>query len=392
MTAPFKADAEALIREKADHLFSAKAFPKNGQPFGLDVKRCNVSMDESWTPHARSSITCALPDADQLALLDARIGCRVQITTGYRYGKDDEESYLLVDLHLRSREIDHGAGVVTLDLESDESLLIDHILYGTESVDRSDLFGFVSSVLELTGPEFSSKIYSFFGEGEFAKELAGETIGKSGGVFVGTPNEAKSELEPVLGGTAWSLIEEAQRRTGTWVYCQNGRDWVISERAEITATPLLSLTVGEEGTILVGKSVLSRNNFYNEVIFRYEWRDETRLPADRWVLGSARITGGPFSVNSIARQTYVETIDRRASQTEADIAARDKLSRLLTKGYEFTVRAVAAYWLRAGDTVSLTLDGKTEKVLVKTINFEPDAGTMSLVLRKPEHATLSTEF
>jgi hypothetical protein len=388
---PFKIDAAALISGKAEHLFSARAVPMEGAEFELDVTSVSVGFDEAWVPHIQATLTCALPDAGKLALLDARLGCRVQIFVGYRYGKDDEETTMLADLHLRSRTIRHSTGEVTLDLESDEALLQDHITYGTETVTRADLNKFVVDVLNLCPTGYDMKLRSAFGEGAFAAQMAGAELNKPGGLYVGPIEDDSSELTPVFGNTAWTLLEEAQRRTGTWIYSPFGRDWRITERAEISSTPVLTLTIGEGGTILDGESTLSRNGFFNEVIFRYEWNDPSRLPAERFQLGQARITGGPLSIDAIGRQTYVETIRRRATKAEADIAATDKLTRLLTKGHEYTVRAVAAYWLMAGDTVALNIDGKTEKLLVKSINFDPAEGTMALVLRKPEIATITND-
>ncbi|RNL58970.1 hypothetical protein [Arthrobacter oryzae] len=380
---PFKVDAATLISGKAEHLFSAIAMPLNASEFELDVTSVSVAFDESWAPHIQARLTCALPDTDKLALLDARLGCRVQIVTGYRYGKDDEETALLADLHLRSRTIRHSTGEVTLELESDEALLQDYITYGSESLSRADLNSFVVDVLSLTYLGFPYQLRSAFSQGKFAAEMKGDpaTVSSNG-----------TELTPVLGKTAWTLLDEAQRRTGTWIYSPFGRDWRITERAEITSAPVMTLTIGENGTILDGESTLSRNGFYNEVLLRYEWTDDNLIPADRHQIGQARITGGPFSIDLIGRNTYVETIDRRANKDEADRAAVDKLSRLLTRGHEYTVRAVAAYWLMCGDTIALNIDGKTEKLLVKSVNFDPSEGTMALVLRKPEIATISNEF
>lgn len=382
MTAPFKPEAEALIRGKVEHLFSAKAFPATGEPFDLDVTSIRIGWDEEWVPHIQSDITCALPDADKLALLDGRKGCRVQITTGYRYGKDDEESYLMADLHLRSRTIRHSTGEMTLALFSDEDLLRDYITFGSEVISRNGINDFVFDVLTMTSPQYGTFIRSDYNNGELAEALAGDPA---------TVNSASTDLMPEFGKSAWTLIVEAQRRTGAWVYCRNGVDWTIAKRPEITKTPVHSLSIGENGTVLESESALSRDGFYNEVLLKYEWRDEALLPSDFYQIGQARISNGPFSVLNVGRQTYVETIERRANQAEANAAALDKLSRVKNGGYEFTVRAVAAYWLKAGDTVALTADGGTENLLVKSVNFEPATGTMALVLRKPEHATLTNE-
>ncbi|AOT04959.1 hypothetical protein [Arthrobacter sp. U41] len=381
-TGDFKAEAEQLIRGKVDHLFRAEAIPASGSPFELDVISIGIGFDEAWVPHIQADVTCALPDAEKLALLDARLGCRVEITTGYRYGKDDEESHMMANLHLRSYRINKGNSEITLSLSSDEDLLRDSITYGSERPNRESINAFVMDVVKLTYSDYPFSIYSSFGQFDFGAALEGEPA---------TLTTESTALVGEFGETAWSLLEEAQRRTGTWIYSFNGRDWMITTRPEITSEPVHSLTVGENGTVIENESVLSRDSFYNQVLLRYEWTDETMLPADQFVVGQAHVTGGPFSINTIGPMAYVETIERRMSRAEANAAARDKLTRTLTKGYEFTVLAVAAYWLRAGDTVSLTNGDKTENVLVKSVNFDPAEGTMSLTLRKPEHATITSE-
>jgi hypothetical protein len=382
MTEPFKAEAEQLVRGKVDHIFTAVALPLVGEPFGLDVTSASIGFDESWVPHIQANLTCALPSSDNLEMLDARKGCRVRISTGYRYGFEDEEIHLLADLHLRERTINHESNDMTLELMSDEELLRDHIMFGNETVRRSGINEFVYDVLKMTGPQYVAFIRSDFDDGTFETELKGDPA---------TITSASTELTPAFGKTAWTLIDELQRRTGAWVYTRNGLDWNIAERAEVSGTPVHSLSIGENGTVLAGRSTLSRDSFYNEVLLKYEWKDEGFLPPEMHQIGQARITGGPLSIYEIGRQTYVEIIDRRANKAQADRAALDKLSRVLTKGYEFTVRAVAAYWVRAGDTVALTLDDKTENLLVKSVNFDLAEGTMALVLRKPEHATLTNE-
>ena len=389
LTAPFRSEAADLIGNKAEHLFGAVAFPVSGEEIPLDVTDVSIGFDEAWVPHIQANMTCALPDAATLELLDARKGCRVQITVGYRYGKDDEESVLLADLHLRSRTVKHDSGEMTLELASDERLLQEFILFGTEVLSRKDINNFVGDVLELSYPGFPFKLRSSFREGAFAEELKGDPVEVTAH---GTVTSEGTELTPILGKSAWTLLDEAQRRTGTWIYSPDGRDWMITNRAEISSTPALTLTIGENGTILAGESTLSRTDFFNEVVLRYEWDSPKIMPAKQWEIGIARITGGPFSVAAIGRNTYVEVIDRRANKAEANKAATDKLTRSLTHGHEYTVQAVAAYWLQAGDTVALNIDGKTEKLLVKSVNFSPAEGTMALVLRKPEIATISNEL
>lgn len=91
-----------------------------------------VTLDESWAPYARATLTVAAADAVALDLLDAREPRRVAITATTAY----PASFMLprsrtFDLGLREATPSGESGTVALALASDEALLMDDILAAT---------------------------------------------------------------------------------------------------------------------------------------------------------------------------------------------------------------------------------------------------------------------
>lgn len=379
----FRNDAEALIKGTVEHLLTIRALPMNGEAFELDATDAELTFDEDWTPHIQGTLSMGVPADAELAKLDARLGCVIEVTAGYRYAKDDEDTLIMALLQLRNRSINHETDRMTLRFEGRESLFIDHVLTGSEDVSRASLTAYLQDIVGyvLLPEELeTTRLYSAE-KGSFARELKGDPA---------TLTRESAELRPELGKTAWEMIAEAQRRTGTWIYSADGNNLNVDRRPEIAEKPVLTLELGESGTIKSGESNLGAEEFYNEVIFSYEWRDDNKLPAEQSVRGRAYARYGPLNVLQVRRRTYFEVIDRRVSQPEADAAARDKLARLMTKGHQYTINAVAAYWLRAGDTVALNIDGTTRRLLCKSVKFDFADGTMVVQLRTPEVSTITS--
>lgn len=199
-----------------------------------------------------------------------------------------------------------------------------------------------------------------------------------------------SELEtPERGDSAWDLIDEAQQRTGTWIYCKDGRNWFIEPRPEVATTPHHTLETGPNGTVLRAQMNTDRSNFYNMVHLDYTFTSKVAkigapsgLP--QTVSGLAFISYGDFNVANVGIKTYYEKRDMKVTKEQANAAARDKLSRLLSKGHTYDVTALALYSVRPGQTVRVKLFGADQNLLVQRVTFSPARGLMDLVLRKPE--------
>lgn len=99
--------------------------PNGTLPFPVSSGR--ITLDESWSPYAQASVDVPLSDLELLEQIDPRQAQRVVLTASETIGG----STRTFDLGLRSRTVDHKAGKVTLELASDEALLIDKRLLAT---------------------------------------------------------------------------------------------------------------------------------------------------------------------------------------------------------------------------------------------------------------------
>lgn len=383
----FPSDASQRLTQSLQHTFRAVAYPLNYPSFELDVIGSpSITFDESWSPHIQANLTCAVPeDQDRLDSLDARLGVRVKIFTGYRYGHEDEAEELLADLHLRSRSVKRPDNTMSLFLNSDEALMQDLILTGGEDIRTSGINDLVEDALRYTsGHLYTTNMRSEFNEGDFKERLQGADY---------DGNEIT--IRPELGASLWDLVEDAANRCELWVYASNGIDWRIGARPEITTKAQHTMAVGEGGTALASEVGLGREQFFNGVMLDYLY-SAAKGTGFEWKpgrLGTAFVTGGMFSTRAIGEKTLYKKMDIPATQAQADAAARGMLARLLTKGHQYTVTGIALYTLRPGHTVQLQLvSGGPVKLLVKAVTFDPANGLMTVQLRKPEHSTIESAY
>ncbi|TSE15397.1 hypothetical protein B1A87_005220 [Arthrobacter sp. KBS0703] len=372
---PFSADAVAKVSESVRHYYKAVAYPLDGEPITLDVLDLQITFSEDWSPHISADITCAMPESQaDIDALDGRKSTRVEIELGYDLDSQERETQIVADLMIFSRELRYSSDETSMNItaSSDERRVQGQTFFGTETLDTSGLIDYVASILA-AGSTMSeihvlSEYSPTFGAGEIA--------------LLEKP-KASTMNEPRPNENAWDLIDEIQQRTGTWIYCKNGRDWTIEPRPEIATTPHHTLTTGTDGTVLSANMTTDREKFYNRVVLTYKWKARF----NEWSYtrtGQAFISYGDFNIATVGEKTYTEEIDKAASQTQADAAARNKLARLLSKGHTYDVTALALYSVRPGQTIRAQLFGADENLLVQSVTFSPGSGLMDLVLRRPE--------
>lgn len=104
-----------------------------------------VTLDEAWAPYAQASVTVPLGDETLTELLDPREDRRIEIELEAQYPTGERPtSTRTVNLGLRERTIDHETGEVTLELASDEALLMDDVW--RESSTNTDALAYQSSL------------------------------------------------------------------------------------------------------------------------------------------------------------------------------------------------------------------------------------------------------
>lgn len=362
---------EAITGSELEHLVRVTVDPSGGAPFEVAAEGISITYAEDWSPHIQSAMTTAVPTVAQLDLLDPRLNCRVQIDAGYRYPDGVEDLKPLCNLGLRTRHVGRPANQVNLTASSDEARAQDRRRvedYGpfTTFTGINELVQFFADYAVY--PQTAEVITSYPADGGYWA-IYGITAP------VGTP--------------MWDVIADAAARAGVWVHCTSDRKWRIRPRATIAATPQHVLEVGTNGTIITSDAALERVEFANQSIIEYSWTDAAG--DDHTVYGRARITSGPYSVDVVGYVVDHITINRAATQAQADAAAASRVGNLVTRGRSLSLEAHAAYWLRPGHTISVKLPtGSAELHLIKSIRFEPLAGKMQIETRQPLDVTITT--
>jgi hypothetical protein len=174
------------------------------------------------------------------------------------------------------------------------------------------------------------------------------------------------------------------------VYDNGLRQWRIEPRPAVASRAVASLKVGANGTITRSASTVTRDDWANTVRLRYRWR--TAAGADQLVTGYAAVTSGPYAPATAGTRVYIEERETPSTTAAANRAAKAILARMLARSRSYQLTAHAAYWLRAGHTITVQLPtGGQERHLVSSVVFRPLAGLMDLTTRLPDTASVIGE-
>jgi hypothetical protein len=324
----------------------------------LSVKSGTVTFDETRSPRAEArGIVCAVPDNQAtLDAIDPRTGARLQLDVGYSRPDGLTDVNPFVDLVLRDRPVARPDDTMTVSGLGDESLVIDNApsnggtLTGTTTV--AAIQSLIRTILPATVLANPSA-------------LAGAAVSQS----------------PM--GDKHDLLMDLSDRIEAKTFDDGLRNWSVVPVPTL-ATPALALEVGANGTIVESDTTLSRDDgWYNRVFLTYDWTDASDV--QHIVTAVRSITSGPYAAKVGNVRTLELTRKIPATQTEANAAATALVKRTVTRGRSFTVRAISAYWLRPGMTVSIDLPlGGAEEHLVSSVAFDLAAGTMSVTTRLPD--------
>jgi hypothetical protein len=324
----------------------------------LSVKGGTVTFDETRSPRAEArGIVCAVPaDQGTLDSIDPRTGARLAIDAGYTRPDGLVDVNPLVDLVLRDRPVSRPDDTMTVSGQGDESLIIDNAPSSGGALNATTTVAGIQAVVRLIFPNVA----------------VANPGALSGPAVAQTPIGDKHDL-------LTDLSDRIEART----YDDGLRNWK-TEAMPVLTTPALALAVGVDGTIIGSDTALSRDDgFYNRVFITYEWTDASDVQHRTTAVRS--ITSGPYAARIGNVRTLELKRDVAATQTEANAAAAAMVKRTVTRGRSFTIRAVSAYWLRPGMTVSVKLPlGDAEEHLVSTVAFDLASGTMTVTTRLPD--------
>ena len=355
MTAPFPAEVEQLLTESHRQVVRARAtHPALTGAVELAVEDITVSWNETTAPRVAANMSVTIPDdSEMLAALDPRTGVRVEIDCGYVLPGGEEQVYTIADLGLRNRAIQRPANTVALACASDEMLAIDASPTASETV---------------TGTSHSDAI----------QKLIKACISPAPRITSTVSGDAVT-VDPVF--DRWDTLNDIADRIGARAYDDGLRDWTITT-SPVVSTPSLTLTVGENGTVLTSDESLDRDGWFNYVLLRYKWTDTASV--DHEVKATAYVKTGDYAITGPAGKRIFEAQrEVPTTQAQANTAAASILSRLLTRAGSYRIQSVAAYWLRPGMTVSVKLKGESDfkNHLVQSVTFRPLSGTMEIETR-----------
>lgn len=372
MPAPFDPAVEQLVTQTHEQTFTAVAVVA-AVTYPLDVTDYSVDWDGDRTPRVSARLDCAVPSEAVLAALDPRTSVRVKLTVGYRLPSGVYDQHEIADLHLRDRTVNRPDNTMTLQCASDDMLLVDASPSATfyeGFLLHDSAVGFIDQTIDqllLDTPAYPPTFVS--------------TMPNDGGEFT-------AEAFP---SDWWSVMIDAADSMDADLYDNGDRVFRLAPRRYLTSDSSAVLTVGANGTILRSVSSLDRDRWYNAATILWVWsnRANPALPDRTW--GIAYVESGPFAQASSGRREFAQRRDGQVSATTAQRVAVTVLRRLLAKARSYTLGAVAMWWLRPSDTVTIQLPtGTQERHLVASVVFRT-GGIMEVVTRLPDDTSVIGE-
>jgi len=359
-TGDYLPDTPALLAGAHGHVCRLRL---DGEDQALDAElgdRVVVTFDESRSPRAAVDVTLA--QRAGLAL-DPRAGARVEVDAGYRRLDGSEDVHALVDLGVRSSRPRWDVDELQLQGAGDEARAIDASPAVVESVTAAtSALGVTALLARCLNP---------------APTLT---------TTINGPAVTVDKIED-----RWQALVDLADRAGAQLYDDGLRRWRFDPVPQLLAgEPDLAVTVGAGGTILVAEEGVERDTWHNYVMLVYRWRNAAG--SDQQIVATAYVSTGDLGIYGPAgRRIFRDDRNVATTQAEANGAAASVLARLFSRGKTLTFRAVAAYWLRPGMTVDVTLpDGSTRRRLVASVRFDTLAGVMDVSTRLPVDLDVQT--
>ena len=373
LTDPYDVRWLTTLGQPLEHLVSADAWhPSWAAPIALPIESGTLTFDEGTYPYAVADMVLRVPLTQaELDALDPRKGVRVRITLGYRQPGGLTEQHRVVSLALWSRRVTRPDNRVHLSARGAESTLLEWTPVGGESMSftsASDAGASIAALISWALP--GAAIVNTLPPASFV--TGADTLAIDAG-----------------DNLMRAVYDIADRAGSGWVYEDGNGTWHIRPRPTLVGQSAAILKVGPGGTLKSSEADLSLDEFYNVALVTYEWYDGEARTAS----GYAQIDSGPFAVAVVGRRVYSERRSYQGSSTEARRAAAALVNRTVSRGRALRGEsAAAAYWLRPGHTVTVTLPaGPQERHLVATVQFDlAGSGVMNFTTRLPETVTITT--
>lgn len=354
---PYREDAVELIRATHEQRVSC-TLTRGGTSWPGTLLSGSLTLAEDWSPFAQFQGTVANTfTTDDLVQLDPREALTVQLDAGYVHPDGLADVHTVFTGQLEERRLRNPEGVVDVRASSAELFAHENEWLGADT------------------------FKTFTGVNEAVNYFAGYATNTA--VTVAShlpPNHSPADVTGIpleTGDNLWQVLDDIATKANVRLFVDVDGTWTIAPKAAVAGVTSAFLTTGNGGIVEKSQDYLSRDDYAAAAAVTYKWRDAGGV--DRTVRG----TYGTSGKKSL-------TVERKwaATQTQANAAAQSIVKMMSTRGNGYSLEAVAAYWLRPGMTVQVTLANGTEaRQIVKSITFNLLAGTMRVETREPSNIT-----
>lgn len=268
----------------------------------VSLTQGDVTLDESWSPYVQASVTIPLPPPEVLAALDPRTGARCRLTLTRRFGSSRPIADLSADwsgltlagvsshyagqslaaistrygtpynafglrpsttrrlnLGVRTRPTDYGAGRVQITLASDEALLQDMALVANDP--RSPANATARAAVQMVLSSIGATLSADGGDGVLESDSVAWTPGQS----------------------AWDYVTPLVQAAGLRLWCDERRVWHLAEPLSPTEGVL---SLAETSMAELEDDLTRDGDWYDAVHITYRWRDSSDIERIRYDLAT----------------------------------------------------------------------------------------------------------
>ncbi len=343
----------------------------------LAIKRAQLTVDESWAPHAQATVVCKIPaDRDLVDLrenvleLDLRLlrtfgrswniadisadvggsmaaasalyGGRVGAVTNrhfkpFRGSLIRAGELLQAQLYVSDRRIDDERRELTIEAATGEYLLQGDALVSTSSWSPASTSVRAIAQLVLDRHDFTLQ--------------------------AGDADATVAEVDATVwrpGITAWEYLSPLLEAASLRLWCDLDGSWYLTER-EANVAGAVTLATGENITRYEDRMALDAEVWCDAVVVEYKWTDE-------------------FDLNQIAYDVAGEQPSRaclhivRTTAYPGPGAAAGILARAQARGRVLTLSAVSTFNARPGMSATITpIEGDSQTGYVRSVTWRfPD--------------------
>lgn len=313
----------------------------------------DLTLSEDWSP--RASLNAVVANAftlEELAALDPRSGAaEATVSAGYVHPDGTVDVHTLFTGHLRERRVVRPANTLQLEAASEEALTQDA---GWLAADQFKSFAGVTEALEW-----------------FAGYATGTGVTITSSVGYNYRSDLTASIPVKAGASVWEFMADLALAANVRLFVDSEGVWQITDKTTTASTTDVTYLAG---TVSDSTDTLSRGDgYYSAAVLEYSWRDA--MGTDHTIVGK---------YGTLPGRVFYKKLETAATQGAANQAAFDTIQNLATRGDSYVCTTPAAYWVRPGDTVRVTLANGTDvSHIVKQVVFHLANGTMTTTTRQP---------